>query len=121
MKVVSLGAGNVATHLITELYKHSFEILQVYSRTIESSEVLANKVNAAAVTDLKNISKDADIYLFTLKDSVLEGVAAQLIGREGLWIHTAGSVSMEIFSNYTTHYGVLYPFQTFSKNREVKW
>ena len=67
MKVVSMGAGNVATHLIGELHKNSFEIVQVYSRTEKSAEILANEVNAMPVTDLRAIVKDADLYIFSLK------------------------------------------------------
>lgn len=121
MKVVCLGAGNVATHLINGLYNKSFDIVQVYSRTLESASALAKQVHAVPVTDLKDIIDDADLYIFALKDSVLEGVASQIPSNNGLWIHTAGSVPMDIFSNYTVHYGVLYPFQTFSKNRSIDW
>ncbi|MBB4036943.1 putative short-subunit dehydrogenase-like oxidoreductase (DUF2520 family) [Dysgonomonas hofstadii] len=121
MKVVCLGAGNVATHLIKGLYDKSFDIIQVYSRTQESASALAKEVDAVPVTDLKDIIDDADLYIFALKDSVLEGVASQIPSNNGLWIHTAGSVPMDVFSNYTTHYGVLYPFQTFSKSRPIDW
>lgn len=121
MKVVCLGAGNVATHLIKGLFDKSFDIVQIYSRTLESASALAREVHAVPVTDLKDIIDDADLYVFALKDSVLEGVAAQIPSNNGLWIHTAGSIHMDIFSNYTVHYGVLYPFQTFSKNREIDW
>ena len=121
MKVVCLGAGNVATHLVKGLYDKSFDIVQIYSRTRESASALAKEVHAVPVTDLKDIIADADLYIFALKDSVLEGVASQIPSNNGLWIHTAGSVAMDIFSNYTTYYGVLYPFQTFSKSRTVDW
>lgn len=121
MKVVCLGAGNVATHLATALYEHSIDVIQVYSRTLESASALANQVGATPVTDLKEVIDYADIYLFSLKDSVLENVIAQMPNNSRLWIHTAGSLSLDIFRNYTTHYGVLYPFQTFTKNRQLNW
>jgi len=121
MKVVCLGAGNVATHLVKGLYNKSFEIVQVYSRTAESATTLAAQVHAVPVTDLKDVIDDADLYIFALKDAVIEGVASQVASNNGLWIHTAGSVPMDVFSNYTVHYGVLYPFQTFSKKREIDW
>ncbi|MFV0418445.1 MAG: Rossmann-like and DUF2520 domain-containing protein [Dysgonomonas sp.] len=121
MKIVCLGAGNVATHLVTALYEHSIDIVQVYSRTLESASALANRVGAKPLTDLKEVVDNADIYLFSLKDSVLENVMAQIPNNSGLWIHTAGSASLNIFSNYTSRYGVLYPFQTFTKNRKINW
>ncbi|GHV17438.1 hypothetical protein FACS1894169_12650 [Bacteroidia bacterium] len=121
MKVVFIGAGNVATHLAVELYRHSFDIIQVYSRTMESAFALAQKIHAVPITDIASIDNSADLYIFSLKDSVLEDIVSQVPPNNGLWIHTAGSVPMNIFHEYTSRYGVLYPFQTFSKGREVDW
>ena len=36
-----------------------------------------------------------------------------------MWVHTAGSMPMDVFNGHTANYGVLYPMQTFSKTREV--
>lgn len=119
MKVVFIGAGNVATWLAGELYKKSFDIMQVYSRTFESASALAQKVKAIPVTDISSIIDDADLYIFSVKDSVLEDLISQMSNNNGLWIHTAGSMPMSVFKNYASHYGVLYPFQTFSKGRDV--
>lgn len=121
MKVVCIGAGNVAWHLAGELHKKSFDIVQVYSRTMESASALAKEVNVVPVTDIKAVIPDADLYIFSVKDSVLENVISQLPANNGLWVHTAGSMPMDIFSKYTSQFGVLYPFQTFNKNREVNW
>ena len=121
MKVVFIGAGNVATNLAKALFLKSFDIIQIYSRTIEAATALAKEVNAEPITDLPLVSADADLYIFSIKDSVLEGVASQIPSNSGLWVHTAGSISLDVLSNYTSHYGVLYPFQTFSKNKIVDW
>lgn len=121
MRVVFLGAGNVATHLAIALYKCSFDIVQVYSRTYESASILANRVKGVATTNLKDIVDDADIYIFSLKDSVLEKISTRIPSNSGLWLHTSGSMALNTFSGFTATYGVLYPFQTFSKNRELDW
>ena len=121
MKIVFIGAGNVATHLATELYKYDFDIAQVYSRTDESAQSLANLVEAEAITDIKNIIDEADLYIFSVKDSILEELASRLSSNNGIWIHTAGSIPLNIFEKYVSKYGVLYPFQTFSKNRKIEW
>lgn len=117
MKVVFIGAGRLATHLAIELSKLSFNILQVYSRTDLSAIELAQKVNAKATTNIKEIESDADIYIFSVKDSALTELLAQIPSNNGLWIHTAGSIPINIFEKYNDRYGVLYPFQTFSKDR----
>lgn len=121
MKVVFIGAGNVATHMATELYKHDFEIVQVYSRTLESASLLAQQVGALPIKDITSVINDADLYIFSVKDSVLKEVASQLSTNNGLWLHTAGSMPVDIFADYSCNYGVIYPFQTFSKGRFVDW
>ena len=44
MKIVLIGAGNVATHLGIALQKAGWLILQVYSRTEESASALADRL-----------------------------------------------------------------------------
>ena len=38
---------------------------------------------------------------------------------DAVFVHTAGSVSIDIFKGHAVRYGVLYPMQTFSKSRIV--
>ena len=38
-----------------------------------------------------------------------------------MFLHTAGSMPLTVFSGYTQHGGVLYPMQTFSKERLVSF
>lgn len=67
------------------------------------------------------IRRDADLYIVALKDAVLRQLAPVLVkGREqALFVHTAGSMSMDLWKGLVKRYGVLYPMQTFSKQREV--
>ena len=65
--------------------------------------------------------EDADVYIVAVKDSVLSDVAQKLCkGREErIFLHTAGSMPMTVFEGHANHYGVLYPMQTFSKERPL--
>ena len=121
MKVVLIGAGRLATNLGVALREAGEDIKQVYSRTMESADVLAAKTDAEAVTDISEITPDADIYIVSVKDSVLQTLIPQLCkGREErLFVHTAGSMPMDLFKGYAHHYGVFYPMQTFSKERRA--
>lgn len=121
MKVVFVGAGNVATNLAIELYRLDFDIVQVYSRTQESADELAHQVKAIATTNLSNIIDSADLYIFSVKDAVLKDVLSQIPHNKGLWIHTAGSLPLSILEGFTEKYGVFYPLQTFSKGRNITW
>ena len=103
MKVVLIGRGRVATNLLPALQQAGHEVVSVNSRTLEE------------------LPTKADVYIISVKDSALQEVARQATkGRESqLFVHTAGSMPMNIFSGMATHYGVLYPMQTFSKERLV--
>lgn len=122
MKVVIVGSGNVATHLSLALASlEGIEICQVYSPTEAHAEILAERLNCDFVTDPTQIRKDADVYLFALKDQALETVIRAVPANNGLWLHTSGSMPMQVFAGYTERYGVLYPLQTFSKSREISF
>lgn len=119
--IVLIGAGNLATNLAKALYRHGFRILQVYSRTQESAQPLADAVNAEWVIDLQELTTVNAIYIVSLKDAAFIDLLPQIIkGREGsLFVHTAGSISINVWGSTIEHCGVLYPLQTFSKQREV--
>ena len=122
MKVVIVGSGNVATHLSLAIASlEGIEICQVYSPTEAHAEILAERLNCDFVTDPTQIRKDADVYLFALKDQALETVIRAVPANNGLWLHTSGSMPMQVFAGYTERYGVLYPLQTFSKSREISF
>ncbi|VBB43401.1 conserved hypothetical protein [uncultured Paludibacter sp.] len=119
MKVVLLGAGNVATNLGLSLKKYGIEILQIYSKTEKSAKTLGELLGASYCYSLKKIKRNADIYIYALKDNVLEEVISKINIPEAVHIHTAGSIPINIFENKVKNYGVIYPLQTFSKEKQV--
>lgn len=119
MKIIFLGSGNLATRLSLEMHRKGMQIGQVYSHTPENAQQLAALLGCPWTTDPETVDTDADLYVFSLKDTVLADVIARVRPNEGLWVHTAGSMPMDVFNGHTANYGVLYPMQTFSKTREV--
>ena len=121
MKVTLIGAGNLATQLGKSLKKAGVSISQVYSRTEESARTLGELLEAEWLTDIKALLDEADIYIFSVKDSVLNELISEVCkGRgEKLFLHTAGSMPMSCFEGKALHYGVFYPMQTFSKAKDV--
>lgn len=119
--IVFVGAGNLATHLACALAKSGFAITQVYSRTAQSAQVLADKVGASWTTHLGELLPDAAIYMVSLKDDVFINLLPEIVaGRQhALFLHTAGSIPINIWKDKVERYGVFYPLQTFSKQREV--
>lgn len=121
MKIVLIGAGNLTTNLGKALLAAGHDIVQVFSRTRESAVTLADIAGASPVTDIAMVRNDADIYIVSVKDSVLGDLLPLLCkGKETkVFVHTAGSLPLDVFQGMAMHYAVLYPMQTFSKSEEV--
>jgi predicted short-subunit dehydrogenase-like oxidoreductase (DUF2520 family) len=85
---------------------------------MENAQQLAQKVNAEAVCELENINTEADLYILSVKDDALSTVAQNMPTVQGIVVHTAGSISVDVLSRFSNH-GVFYPFQTFTKDSEV--
>ena len=120
MKIVFIGAGNLATCLSLEMQRAGMTVGQIYSRTRDSAESLGKKLNCQWTANVNEIIPDADLYVFALKDNALREIIPQVKPNDGMWVHTAGSVPMAVFSGHARRYGVFYPLQTFSKKRRVK-
>ncbi len=118
MKIVILGTGNVATHLAWALKENGHKIVQIYSRSQLSAETLAMQLDTEYSTTL-TLLKEADLYIYALSDNALESVIREVNIYSGIHIHTAGSVNIDIFEKKFRNYGVFYPLQTFSKEKEV--
>lgn len=121
IKIVLLGAGNLATSLGIALQQVGFNVLQVYSRTQMAAETLAVRLGATATHSLESLSADADVYLLALKDDALASVLPQVcrLNPHAVYAHTAGSVPMNVFEGLAKNYGVFYPLQTFSKQKPM--
>ena len=121
MKVTLIGAGNLATQLGKSLKKAGVIISQVYSRTEDSARTLGELLEAEWLTDIKALRDEADIYIFSVKDSVLCELISEVCKGRGdkLFLHTTGSMPMSCFEGKALHYGVFYPMQTFSKTKDV--
>lgn len=121
MKVTLIGAGNLATQLGKSLKKAGVIISQVYSRTEDSARTLGELLEAEWLTDIKALRDEADIYIFSVKDSVLCELISEVCKGRGdkLFLHTAGSMPMSCFEGKALRYGVFYPMQTFSKTKDV--
>ena len=122
-KVVIIGAGNVASSLGPALQTiELLQVVQVWSRTEQSARILADKLRCDYTNQLQEVRRDADIYIYALKDSVLADVIARLDFQptsKGLHLHTAGSIGLDVFGADKPHCGVFYPFQTFSRSRII--
>lgn len=123
MKIIFIGSGNVATHMSMAMKKAGHVITQVYSRNIDNADALATILSCEATDNVDNVSRNADVYVFSVKDDALEGLIEKICPMvpDAICLHTAGSMPMDVFKGKAQHYGVLYPMQTFSRSRAVNF
>ena len=119
MNIVLLGSGKVATQIGKALHNAGIPVAQVYSPTLEHAQTLAMQVHAKAISELAELTKNADVYIISVKDDAILGLVDQLDLGDKLVLHTSGSTAMDVLKTASTHYGVLYPLQTFSFDKAV--
>lgn len=122
-RVVVIGAGNVAWSLAPAIAEAEGYILtQIYARNILRASELAAAINHnVAVTDDISDITDADIYIISLKDDAIGEIVDELPRNNALWVHTSGGVSIDALASLPGSRGVLYPLQTFSRGRKLKF
>lgn len=98
ISVTIIGKGNVGTHLYNQFRKAtSVDVLLVDSRNLDEL-------------------KQSDITIIAVSDGAIPEVSSKITNP--FVVHTSGNVSMEQLKNKTRK-GVLYPLQSFTKEKEV--
>lgn len=118
---ILIGSGNVATHLGKALVKAGIKVLQVYSPTEANAKVLGKKLKAASTSKVADINKEADLVVISIKDDALAGFCKKVKFNNALVVHTSGTADINLLKPCSSNYGVLYPFQTFTKGVKVKF
>ena len=99
IKVVLIGQGNVASHLLNAFSNSEYiDVVQVNSRKI-------------------NVIPEADICIISVSDDAIQFVSKQLKEYKKLVVHTSGTVDMSVIQQ--TKKGVFYPLQSFTKGAEI--
>ena len=103
MRIALVGRGRLASSLLPALQRAGHQVVSVNSRT------------------LAELPQNAEVCIISVKDSALQEVISQVACRtvSPVFLHTAGSMPMTVFEGHARRYGVFYPMQTFSKERQV--
>ncbi|MGV3459410.1 MAG: Rossmann-like and DUF2520 domain-containing protein [Flavobacterium sp.] len=116
LNVTVIGSGNVAQHLINAFAKaDSVNIAQAFARNAKN---LAHLLPAEKIISNLSELKETDVYIIAVADNAIAEISAQLLFDNKLVVHTSGSMPMEEL-NATNRRGVLYPLQTFSKDKAL--
>ncbi len=118
IKVVIIGSGNVAQHLILAFQKATgIELVQAFARNKNN---LSNLIDEDKITSDYNHLKEADLYIISVSDDALNNVSHLLPFNNKLVAHTSGSVAIDELGN-TNRKAVFYPLQTLSKKKEINF
>lgn len=121
-KVVVIGTGKVATHLTKALVNADCQVVQIVGRSYDSIKRMQQEMGIVLpfTWDKNQVQQDADLYICSVKDDAIQDALTGIqIPPHALLVHTSGSVHSQVLAPYATHYGVLYPMQTFSYGKEV--
>lgn len=116
IKVVILGSGNVAQHLIKVfLQTEEVSLVQVFAR--QPNQLTHLLPTAKIVSDYQKII-EADVYIISVSDNAIAEVSFQLPFENRLVVHTSGSSDLSVLDKKNRK-GVFYPLQTFTKGKKV--
>ncbi len=114
IKVVILGAGNVAHHLASYFSKvRGVVLVQCYNR--KGIPLFPGLDCAHRLDQLV----EADVYMMAVSDNAIALLSAQLPFSGRLVAHVAGGVSLQAIDGKNRR-GVLYPLQTFKRGQPLQ-
>lgn len=118
LTISCIGAGNIAWHLCGGL-SASYTFKQIFSRDIDHARQLSLSINALPIADLSLLDLDVDFILVAVPDGAISDVLAIIPSNyAGIIMHCSGSTEMLVLDKFN-QFGVCYPLQTFSKQKEV--
>ena len=123
MKVAIVGSGNLAYHLAKRLFETKNPLTALCVRGAEKAAELqqffGNESKVIQQSDLSN--QKVDLVILAVSDEVLPEVLANYqFPAKATVVHTSGTQGINLFDDsYIENFGVLYPLQTFTKDKQV--
>jgi predicted short-subunit dehydrogenase-like oxidoreductase (DUF2520 family) len=122
-KLALIGAGNLAWNLAANLQGTDFEIVQVFSRHIDSAFKIAKDFpHIQAAFAPSQLRADLDLAIIASSDHGIAEIAATYAPFRGpatVFVHTSGSIALDTLAPLGDRIGVFYPLQTFTKGHRA--
>ncbi len=119
MKITLIGSGNVASVLGRLMKQHNHEVIQVISRDAENARLLATELGASFSDFDGKPDAHAELFILAIADQALEHFFTSYGLDNKMVVHTAGSVSMDVLTKFSSNIGVLYPLQSLRKEMQI--
>ena len=103
MRIAIIGAGSVGTNL-----HHAFELKGIRAELVHARPLTADPEAVKALPQ-------ADCYIYTVADNALCEVLSKVNAPKALHLHTSGSMPIEVFGADKPYAGIMYFFQSFSR------
>jgi len=116
IRVVLIGSGNLAYHLHKALL--GAEHVSLEGLVARRPEALADFEATVPKKTLGANLNTADVYILAVADGAIAEVMSHYQGVDGLFVHTSGAMDLTVLEGVARP-GVLYPLQTFSKERAI--
>ena len=110
-----IGSGKIAHNLALVLKDQNISITGINSRNEKTGKKLANKVNTKYYQNVI-IPKKTNLVIICVSDDEIKNIAKKISNIPV--IHTSGSSKIDLLKNCSNNYGVMWPIQTFSKNKQ---
>ena len=106
MKIAIIGAGSVGTNL-----HHAFALKGIKTELVHGRPLTDEKTSREAIEQLPQ----ADVYIYAIADHALRAVVETVYAPKAVHLLTSGTMPMDVFGEDKPHCGVLYFFQSFSR------
>ena len=120
-RIALIGTGNVGFHLARRLFSLGCPPNYILSQSIEKAQLLIEtlSLNSRLLESHDLTEENLDFVIIAVPDNVVpEIVAKYKFATNTILLHTSGSQPMSLLASQAA-YGVLYPLQTFSKEKIV--
>lgn len=118
IRVILIGSGNLAYHLHKALL--GAQDVSLVGLVARRPEVLSDFEASVPKRTLGGTPDSADVFILAVADSAIADVMSHYEGKDGLFVHTSGAMGLEVLKG-ASRKGVLYPLQTFSRERAIEF
>lgn len=119
MKVVIIGSGNVAWHLVNAIQSTTHQLIQLVNLNTHKISEDFEKFNIPVACQPSEINLSADIYIIAVSDNSIENLSLPIFQNKQIVLHTSGIADINTLKNYGSNYGCLYPVQSLTKGIAV--
>lgn len=112
VRITIIGGGNVGSHLFKAFALAGYAVDLVSGRDFNEEVAYSISISHA----------DCNVVLICVKDDAVSRIASLLKDFSGIVLHTSGSLGISVLADAgIKKYGVLYPLQSFSKEKEMDY